>query len=365
MGSGVMDARDEGADGRKVGAAHRQLVPAGHPHQRSLVAPQNRRDVAMRHPVRAMHLCSHVVELNDGVGESHEHDRGPPGGDRVDVVAVHVEIDQVVSDVLGQPVQEPGASGGRGHDLGAGFRHITISRVRERRAVSFGHGYCLGGCLRLSGMDCFGGGSESGAQAGRVVNDGAAGCHRQRYAEVDVRKTAHIALAGNPEYRIGDGGAGKRHEGRSGGGRHHDLVRLSPACHVQDRGAQGVAERPADQAAQPDVQKASAHRNRVLDAQGSGDGVDQRRADDRAEGNQKHGPVQHLPVRSLQAGTPFHREEISARRTLTCGVVPVAGHGDSTPAPGTPPMTRCRDSMCESYRSMAGPATSFSRVEER
>ena len=50
------DVRDEGADSREVRAAYRQFLVPGHAHQRSLVASEDRVDVAMCYPVGAMHL---------------------------------------------------------------------------------------------------------------------------------------------------------------------------------------------------------------------------------------------------------------------------------------------------------------------
>ena len=69
-----------------------------------------------------MHLYPHVTELRDGVRKPHENDAGPHGSDRIDVVATHVEIDHVMSQILGHPVQEYGRLRVRG--LSSGGRSV-------------------------------------------------------------------------------------------------------------------------------------------------------------------------------------------------------------------------------------------------
>ena len=103
------------------------------------------------------------------------------------------------------------------------------------------------------------------------MDDGAACRQRQRSVEIDICKPAGKTLAGDTKYGIGNRGAGYGDEGGASDGRQQDLIRRSMTHHVEYRGAQRVAHRPADEGAQPEVQETLAHSKGVFNTEGTGD----------------------------------------------------------------------------------------------
>ena len=86
VGDAVPLEGDGGTHGGKVGAAYRDFMWTGHPHQRAFVATQNASDVAMRGPSRSDAPATPDPESGHRIREAHQNEAGTSGRDHIDVM---------------------------------------------------------------------------------------------------------------------------------------------------------------------------------------------------------------------------------------------------------------------------------------